>query len=103
VKESLERHVDAIIKTLPSDLQVVLEKGTILNVDKNYNGASSDSRNSNNISENASEYNPNGNNQPKESTFITGGSENIVSPVDIPKPKDKQAAQHLLNKATTPT
>ena len=37
VKENLEKHVDTIIKTLPSDLQVVLEKGAILNVDKNYN------------------------------------------------------------------
>ena len=102
VKESLQRHVDTIIRTLPSDLQVVLEKGTIINVDKNYNGASRDRQNSNNTSENTSDLNSNENNQPKESNVITSGIENISSP-DIPKPKDKQTAELLLNKATTPT
>ena len=102
VKESLQRHVDTIIRTLPSDLQVVLEKGSMINVDKNYNGASRDRQNSNNTSENTSDLNSNKNNQPKESIVINSGIENINSP-DIPKPKDKQTDELLLNKATTPT
>ena len=102
VKENLQRHVDTIIRTLPSDLQVVLEKGTIINVDKNYNGASRDRENSNNTSENTSDLNSNKNNQSKESIVINSGIENI-NPPDIPKPKDKQTDELLLNKATTPT
>ena len=101
VKESLQRHIDTIIRTLPSDLQVVLEKGAVLNVDKNYNDASRDRQNSNN-SESTPDLNSNKNNEPKESIVITSGIENINSP-DIPKPKDNQTAELLLNKATTPT
>merc|ERR1719356_2086583 len=40
VKERLEKHVATIVKTLPSDLQDVLHRGTILNIDKNYNPSS---------------------------------------------------------------
>ena len=43
VKERLEKHVSTIVKTLPSDLQTVLQKGTILNVDKNSNSSSNSS------------------------------------------------------------
>ena len=42
VRERLEKHVDTIVKTLPSDLHAVLQKGTILSVDKNCNGESCD-------------------------------------------------------------
>ena len=49
VKERLEKHVATIVKTLPSDLQDVLHRGTILNIDKNYNASSNSEsgRNSN--------------------------------------------------------
>ena len=49
VKERLEKHVASIVRTLPSDLQDVLHRGTILNIDKNYNASSNSEsgRNSN--------------------------------------------------------
>ena len=67
VKERLEKHVATIVKTLPSDLQVVLQRGTILNLDKNYNAScnSASGRNSHertiDILENSSENSTNGN------------------------------------------
>jgi len=49
VKERLEKHVATIVTTLPSDLQDVLQRGTILNKDKSYNAStnSESGRNSN--------------------------------------------------------
>merc|ERR1712060_604591 len=49
VKERLEKHVATIVTTLPSDLQDVLRRGTILNKDKSYNASanSESGRNSN--------------------------------------------------------
>ena len=72
VKERLEKHVATIVRTLPSDLQDVLQRGTILNIDKNYN-ASSHSVSGRNSSErtidilgNSTDNAINGNNEAKD-------------------------------------
>ena len=87
VKERLEKHVSTIVKTLPSDLQTVLQKGTILNVDKNSNSSSNcaGGRNSNertiDILENTPEKENNALNDPfaidKNNTVISKSTLNI--------------------------
>ena len=101
VKERLEKHVATIVKTLPPDLQDVLQKGTILNLDKNYNASShSDSgRNSNErtigILENSSDNTINGNNISKDTrpTINENDGNASKSPLPISEPSDNQPAQ----------
>ena len=108
VKERLEKHVATIVKTLPSDLQVVLQRGTILNLDRNYNAScNSDSgRNSNertiDILENSSEHSTNGNDELKDSPVTSKHEDNtsqLRSP--IPEQTDNQTAQTLVEKTPT--
>ena len=90
VKERLEKHVATIVKTLPSDLQDVLHRGTILNIDKNYNASnnSESGRNSNErtieILEGPSHISTKNNNEPKnlednENELNAGVSEICIS------------------------
>ena len=95
VKERLEKHVATIVRTLPSDLQDVLQRGTILNIDRNYNASSSASgRNSSertiDILENPSDNVVNGNNDLKDSRASNEKEANAsMSALHISESSDK--------------
>ena len=96
VKERLEKHVSTIVRTLPSDLQDVLQKGTILNLDRNYNASShsASGRNSSertiDILENPSNNVVNGNNDLKDSRASNEKEANAsMSALHISESSDK--------------
>ena len=98
VKERLEKHVATIVKTLPSDLQDVLHRGTILNIDKNYN-ASSNSESGRNSNERTIEIldgssNPTKNNNDSDDLETKECVSNIgVSAICISNKSDNETAQ----------
>ena len=100
VKERLEKHVANIVRTLPSDLQDVLQKGTILNIDKNYNASSHSvsGRNSSertiDILENSPDNAINGNNEVKDTRPANENDANAsMSALHISESSDNQSAQ----------
>ena len=98
VKERLEKHVATIVKTLPSDLQDVLHRGTILNIDKNYN-ASSNSESGRNSNERTIEIldgssNPTKNNNDSDDLETKECASNTcVSAICISNKSDNETAQ----------
>ena len=99
VKERLEKHVATIVKTLPSDLQDVLHRGTILNIDKNYN-ASSNSESGRNSNERTIEIldgssNPTKNNNDSDDLETKECASNTcVSAICISNKSDNETAQN---------
>jgi len=92
--------VGTIVKTLPPDLQDVLQRGTILNLDRNYNASShsASGRNSSertiDILENSPDNAINGNNELKESLQTNENKANAsMSALDISESSDNQTAQ----------
>ena len=100
VKERLEKHVASIVRTLPSDLQDVLQKGTILNIDRNYNSSSHNAsgRNSSertiDILENSPDNAMNGNTEVKNTLKTNENCANAsLSALHISESSDIQSAQ----------
>ena len=97
VKERLEKHVSTIVKTLPSDLQTVLQKGTILNVDKNSNSSSNcaGERNSNKRTIDILENTPEKGNNALNDPFALDKNNTVISKstLNISEISDNQSAQ----------
>lgn len=97
VKERLEKHVSTIVKTLPSDLQTVLQKGTILNVDKNSNSSSNcaGGRNSNERTIDILENTPEKGNNALNDQFAIDKNNTVISKstLNISEISDNQSAQ----------